>query len=112
MNTVFHLSTDDSDKVSELIGNLKNLKIDQTVDIETIAVVLNADGVHTVLKDESASEYLEVLAEEGVKLKVCSNSIEGQDIGEEELIDDIEIVSSGVGELNRLQDKDFNYIKI
>lgn len=112
MNTVFHLSTDDSNKVSELIGNLKNLKIDQTVDIETIAVVLNADGVHTVLKDESASEYLEVLAEEGVKLKVCSNSIEGQDIGEEELIDDIEIVSSGVGELNRLQDKDFNYIKI
>lgn len=112
MKTVFHLSTDESSKVSELIGNLKNLKVDETVDIETIAVVLNADGVHTVLKNESASEYLEVLAEEGVKLKVCSNSIEGQEIDEEKLLDSIDIVSSGVGELNRLEEEGFNYIKI
>lgn len=112
MKTVFHLSSDDSDKVSELIGNLKNLKTDETVDIETIAVVLNADGVHTVLKEESASEYLKVLAEEGVDLKVCSNSIGGQDIDEQELLDNTEIISSGVGELNRLQENNFNYIKI
>lgn len=112
MNTVFHLSTDESEKVSELIGNLKNLETDQTVEVDRIAVVLNADGVHTVLEEKPASEYLEVLAEEGIELKVCSNSIEGQEIDEEELLDDTEIVSSGVGELNRLQDQGFNYIKI
>lgn len=112
MKTVFHLSTDESEKVSELIGNLKNLKTDETVDVDTIAVVLNADGIHSALKDEPASEYLEVLAEEGVKLKVCSNSIEGQDIGRDELLEDIDVVSSGVAELNRLQDEGFNYIKI
>jgi len=112
MNSVFHLSTHESEKVSELIGNLKNLKTDETVDMETIAVVLNADGVHTVLKGESASEYLKVLAEEGVKLKVCSNSIEGQGIDQEKILHNVEVVSSGVAELNRLQEKSFNYIKI
>ena len=112
MNTVFHLSTDKSEKISELIGNVKNLKIDKTADINQICVVLNADGVHAVLNEESASEYLQVLAEEGVKLKVCSNSVEGQEIERERLLDEIDIVSSGVAELNRLQDKGYNYIKI
>ncbi|MFB6116369.1 MAG: DsrE family protein [Candidatus Nanosalina sp.] len=112
MNTVFHLSTDDPEKVSELLGNIKNLKKDETIKVNEIAAVLNADGVKAALKASEAAEYLQPLMEDSLTLKVCSNSINGRKISEEELLEDLEIVSSGVGELNRLQDEGFNYIKI
>lgn len=112
MEIVFHLSTDNSDKVSELIGNVKNLMVDKTVETDSIHIVINADGINTILKERSSSEYLKALSEEGAIIKACSNSIEGQEIDEKELIDDITVVSSGVGELVKLQDQGFSYIRI
>jgi Uncharacterized conserved protein len=112
MKTVFHLSTDDTDKVSELLGNLKNLKEDETVEVKHISVVINGDGVLTLLGGSEASSFFEDQIESGVELKACSNSVQGRDINPENLVDGVETVSSGVGEVNRLQEDGFNYIKI
>ena len=109
MKTVFHLSSDEPGKISELLGNIRNLKQDETLEVEQITAVLNADGVKAALKGSEAKQYLEPLIEEGLDLKVCSNSIRGREIDEKEIL---EGVSSGVGELNRLQDEGFNYIRI
>jgi len=112
MKTVFHLSTDDTDKTSELLGNIKNLWADQTVEIETTAVVLNAQAVEIATEDSGASDYLSKMIEGGLQVKVCSNSVEGQGIDEYNLLDGVEVVSSGVGEVNRLQEEGYNYIRI
>lgn len=112
MKTVFHLSTDDTDKVSELLGNIKNLWEDETVQLDETAAVLNAEAVSAAVKDSGAAEYLSEMMDAGLELKVCSNSIEGQSIDKGELLEGVEVVSSGVGELNRLQDQGFNYIRI
>lgn len=112
MKTVFQLSTDETGKVSELLGNLKNLKEDETVEVDEIAVVLNGDAVLTVVKGGEAADFYRDHIETGVALKVCSNSVDGRDISREDLIQGVEVVSSGVGEINRLQDSGFNYIKL
>jgi intracellular sulfur oxidation DsrE/DsrF family protein len=44
-------------------------------------------------------------------MKACSNSIEGTDMTQEELIDEVRVVGSGVAELAELQEKGFGYIK-
>lgn len=112
MKTVFHLSTDDTAKVSELLGNIKNLKEDETVEIEKITALLNGDAVLTALEGSGAEEFIRGHLEDGVEFRVCSNSVDGRDLDREELIDGVEVVSSGVGELNRLQEEDFNYIRL
>lgn len=112
MKTVFHLSTDDPEKISELLGNIKNLNEDKSIDVERITAVLNAEGVKTALKSSEAKNYLKPMIQEGLDLKICSNSVEGREISRDDLIQGTELVSSGVGELNRLQDEGFNYIKI
>lgn len=112
MKVVFHLSTDSSGKVSEMLGNIKNLWADDTVEIESTAALLNAEAVRICEKGSEASEFLEPMIEAGLKLKVCSNSIKGMDIAEDDLIQGVEVVSSGVGELNKLQTDDYNYIRI
>ena len=112
MKTVFHLSTDSSDKVSEMLGNIKNLWDDDGADMESTAAVLNADAVKIAEQESEASEFLEPMVEAGLDLKICSNSLSGIEADRDDMIEGIEVVSSGVGELNRLQEDGYNYIRI
>lgn len=112
MDVLLHLNTDDTDKQSELLGNIKNLRTDKTTNQDTIAVVLNANGVDMVEKGSSAEEFVKQYVQSGVKFKACSNSLENRDIGEEDLISGVEIVGSGIGSIMKLQDRGFNYLKI
>ncbi|MCD2203935.1 DsrE family protein [Halobacterium sp. KA-6] len=56
-------------------------------------------------------EQIMDLIDRGVTVKQCSNTIEGTDISEDDLIEGVELVSSGVGELTRLQNEGYAYIK-
>lgn len=112
MKTVFHINSGETSKQSELLGNIQNLIDDQTVEVEEIAVVINSNAIDMVEEGSEASEFIEEFLENGVEFNACSNSLENREIGEESVIEGIEIVSSGVGRLNELQDEGFNYIKI
>ncbi|MFB6292425.1 MAG: DsrE family protein [Candidatus Nanohaloarchaea archaeon] len=111
MKVVFHLNSNDTGKQSETLGNIKNLREDETVDVEDIALVVNADAVDAVRNGSEAAEFLEDFISEGVEVKACSNSLDNREIGEEELLDGVETVSSGVGEIARLEDEGYQYIK-
>ncbi len=111
MKAVFHLNTGEVSKQSELLGNIQNLMDDGTVEVDQIAVLLNADGVDMLERGSQAEEFLEEFIDEGVEVKACSNSLENREIDEEELIDGVDTVPSGVGELTRLQEEGFHYIK-
>jgi intracellular sulfur oxidation DsrE/DsrF family protein len=111
MRTVLHCSSGDTGEISELLGNSRNLREDETVESEQITVLLNGDAVKFALGDSEAADFFEEELDSGVEVKVCSNSIEGRGIDREELIEGVEVVSSGVGELTRLQDEGFSYVK-
>lgn len=53
---------------------------------------------------------MEALRERGVEFKQCRNALAGVETTEADLIDGVELVPSGVGELVRLQDDGYAYI--
>ncbi len=112
MKTVFHINSGENSKQSELLGNIQNLMDDETVEIETIEVVINSNAIDMVEEGSEASEFIEEFLSKDVEFNACSNSLENRGIEEGEVIEGVEVVSSGVGRLNQLQDEGFNYIKI
>ncbi|MFB6144552.1 MAG: DsrE family protein [Candidatus Nanohaloarchaea archaeon] len=112
MKTVFHINSGETSKQSELLGNIQNLMDDGTVEVGEIAVVINSNAIDMVEEGSEASEFIEEFLSKDVEFNACSNSLENRGIEEGEVIEGVEIVSSGVGRLNQLQDKGFNYIKI
>jgi len=112
MKTVFHINSGEASKQSELLGNIQNLMDDQTVEIDQIAVVINSNAIDMVEKGSEASEFIEEFLEKDVEFNACSNSLENRGLEKEEVIEGVEIVNSGVGNLNELQEEGFNYIKI
>ena len=112
MKTVLHISDDDTRKVSELLGNIRNLREDSSVDNEATVVLMNGDAVNTALGDSEAAEFFREELENMVSFRVCSNSLEGRDIEPEDLLQGIEVVESGVGKIKKLQSEGFNYIRL
>lgn len=113
MKTVFHINSADASKKSELLGNVKNIQEDSRIEVEDIQVVINSDAVEMAAKGSAAEQYIEECLDEGVKFNVCSNSIDNrEDIGRKELIEGLEVVESGVGTINLLQEEGYNYTKI
>lgn len=113
MKSLIHLNSNQTSKKSELLGNVKNLREDSRIKLEDIQIVVNSDAVEIARKGSRAAEYIREDMEKGVNFKICSNSIENRDdIDENDLIEGVELVESGVGTINLLQEEGYNYTKI
>lgn len=112
MKVIFHLSSNDTSKQSELLGNVQNLMDDPEVSTDKISVVLNASAVDMVKNNSQASEYLEEYIENDVEINACSNSLENREIEDSEILEGVKKASSGVGRVAELQEEDFNYIRV
>ncbi|MFC7139898.1 DsrE family protein [Halosimplex aquaticum] len=108
MKAVFHHS--DADKHSQVLGNVENLLDDDTLDLESVALVANSGGLGLLTRDSDHRDGVEALQERGVDFKQCENTLEGTDVTPDDLLDGVELVSSGVGELTRLQSGGYAYI--
>jgi intracellular sulfur oxidation DsrE/DsrF family protein len=109
--TVFHLIDGDADEQElafSLAGNLAN---DEAIDMDDIAVLAQAEGIDSVTINGEKSDRVRSLVDEGISFKACSNTLEMFDLDESDLIDGVETVSSGVGELTRLQSNGYAYIR-
>lgn len=83
-----------------------------------IAVVGLADGIDFMLKGAKTDGgypfalLVEELQADGVKFKVCNNTLIARHVAPDQVVDDVEIVASGVAELARLQAREgYAYIK-
>ncbi|PSP73259.1 hypothetical protein BRC86_10245 [Halobacteriales archaeon QS_3_64_16] len=112
MKTVVHLSNADPALHEAVVGNVRNLLADETLAHEAVALVVNGGGIGLLREDSPQCEGIEALAAEGVTLKSCRNTLEGGDIDEADLLDGVEIVPSGIGEVARLQsEENYAYFK-
>lgn len=111
MQTVFHVSTPADVRV--VIPKVQNLLADETVEMDVVAVVL--DRGEAIAELHEGAEYADELADllaDGINLKACSNATQHPAVSELELLSGVEVVSSGVGELTRLQQDGFSYIRL
>jgi uncharacterized protein len=100
---VVHLSDDDPSTHDGVLGNIENVLADETLTIEAVALVTNGGGVPLLASEGPHRERVVALGSRGVSLKACRNSLEGGDLSAADLIERVEIVPSGIGEVARLQ---------
>ena len=110
MQVAFHLSKVRKDEVQKALNNLENLReCNPEAEIHAVA---NTAAVTVLKQDGSFHERIsELITEDNIKFKACSNSIEKTDMKKTDLIETVETVDSGVDELTKLQEDGFGYIK-
>ncbi|WP_433629791.1 DsrE family protein [Halomicrococcus sp. NG-SE-24] len=111
MKTVFHLIAGDEDQQKTGLTIAENLSKDETVDMNDIAVVAQANGIEPLTKGGTHSDVVESLLDAGISFKACSNTLDLEDLEESDLVDGVETVSSGAAELTRLQDDGYAYVR-
>ena len=112
--TVIHLSSGESKAKRHALLNAKNLLEDDTVPVKELVFVANGKGVTLYTPPTEDNEFYDLLTslqERGVTFRACGNAMEMLGLAEEDLIDGVEPVPSAVGELARLQELEFAYIK-
>jgi intracellular sulfur oxidation DsrE/DsrF family protein len=110
--TVFHLVSGDSDDQEITLTLTENLTKDDTIEMDDVALLAQAEGIEPVRADGEMSDHVESLIDNGVSVKACSNTLSMFDLEEADLVDGVEVVSSGVGELTRLQHDGYAYISV
>lgn len=112
--TVLHLSGGKKAAHKGALMNAKNLLDDDSVPVKELVLLANGPGVKVYTPPSEDNEFYDVintLQERGVTFRACQNAMDMFDLTEDDLIDGVEPVPSGVGELARLQELDFGYIK-
>jgi intracellular sulfur oxidation DsrE/DsrF family protein len=112
MSTVFHFA-DGTAEQTHAVANVANLLADESTDVENVALVANGAGIKLLSTETSeVPDQVRDLVEEGVSFRACRNSMEAFDMSEDDLVEGVETVPAGVGELTKLQALEgYAYIK-
>lgn len=108
---IFHI--DELAKWNLVLANITNLLegvllSNETIDVEVLA---NSEAVEYYRNNKDINLKLVDLNMKGVKFLACNNSLKGNNIKADDLIDIINIVPVGVFELVKKQRDGYAYIK-
>ncbi|PSQ10511.1 hypothetical protein BRC93_09255 [Halobacteriales archaeon QS_5_70_15] len=111
MRTVFHVTDGSVETHRRALLSVSNLLADSTVEDARVAVVANAAGVRMLTENPNA-DRVRALQSRGVRFVACRNSVERVGFAPGALLDGVEVAASGVGELARLQEEGYGYVKL
>lgn len=108
--TVIHLNEDGDAKHEAVLRNIANL-IDDFGGELGIELVAHGPGIRITLADHPLAENVRSLMSRGVFVTACENTLTTKNIDRSKLIQGVETVPSGVGELVRKQQKGWAYVR-
>jgi intracellular sulfur oxidation DsrE/DsrF family protein len=111
VQTVFHLITGDPGQQQTALNIVRNLTEDDSVEMDAIAVVAQFDGIAPVTAGGEGSDRVSDLTSRGVSFRACRRTLDAREMSESDLLDGVEVVPSGAGELTRLQHDGYAYIR-
>lgn len=107
---IFHLN--DEGRTEGTLRNIENLLKDLGEENVKVELVVHSEGVYSFLKDRNElNKKATTLLEKGIKIGLCSNTIEKLHLKLDSFIPGVEIVSSAVGEIVRKEKDGWVYIK-
>lgn len=110
MQTVFHHAR--RHEADAALANVENLLDVDTVNVDTVSVVVNGDAIHTLIEGSQHADRVRALAErDGVEFLACSNSMDSRDISADDLLAGVDTVPAGIGTIVRLQHDGYTYVK-
>ena len=126
---VYHVNGDDPKQQTGALRNVQNHINAVGKDNLDLRVVMHGNGVSLVLLPEALDKVkgfknanatpqmqatIDTLKNQGVTFKVCANTLKGRQVNREDhlyMVDEVDIVPSGVAELGILQAQGYAYIK-
>ncbi len=109
---IFHLDEYNGVQINTLLKNIKNLIADLGEDNVQIEVVANAEGINALLKRPNAhADQIIRLAAKGVYFTACSVAVRQIGLSQDKLLEPVDIVRSGIGELVKRQTQGWVYIR-
>ncbi len=109
---IFHLDEPSKGRADQVFRNIENLLADLGENNVEVELVANGGGVKALVKGpDSHVEQIEPLAAKGVRFAACAHSLSQLEIARDTLLESVEVVSSGVGELVRKQAEGWAYIR-
>jgi len=109
---IFHI--DEMTPWKLLLGNVRNLLNGFNEETIDVIVLANSQAVHGYLNQETNDTYIiemKELSSNGVSFVACNNSLKANQINNEELLEFVKIVPSGVVFLVKKQSEEYAYIK-
>jgi len=106
---VFHI--DEQVKAGLVLNNISNLITDIGEDNLEIEMVANGDAVKLLVNGIEFEPMLKELVKKQVGFCACANSLRSLGLRKEELLDFVEVVSAGVGEIVKKQAAGWAYIR-
>ena len=94
-----------------VLSNISNLIQDLDRTNVEVALIANGRGVMAFKKGSAFSGRVSQLKTLGVKFRICRNSLGMWKLDEDEMMDEIEFVNSGIGEIVRKQQECWAYIR-
>ncbi len=111
-HVVFHLDEENKLRGEMVLKNIANVLGDLGEKNVEVELVTNGKGVAALCKSaEENAEPVARLAAKGVRFVVCGHSLRQMGRTEQDLLDCVEIVPAGVGELVRKQAEGWAYIR-
>lgn len=112
LKVVFHLDESGRGRANLVLHNIENLIDDLGQDNVEIELVSNSEGVTALLKVPNVhGAMVERLVSKGVRFTACANSLRQLGLGKDALLEHVEIVPAGVGELAKRQAEGWAYIR-
>lgn len=109
---VFHLDEPSKGRADQVFRNIENLLADLGENNVEVELVANGGGIKALVKSpNSYAEQIDPLAAMGVRFIACAHSLSQLEIARDTLLESVEVVSSGVGELVKKQMEGWAYIR-
>jgi intracellular sulfur oxidation DsrE/DsrF family protein len=111
---VVHITSGESSDWEMALRNLLNLAQSETMSTpaDRIWVVVNGEPVRFLLESAKGASEITEMAEAGVQIGACSNSLDRFGHDPADLTDGVSTVDSGVAEVARLQRQGNAYLKL
>lgn len=99
-----------SGRLATPFESVENLLGDEETQSDPVVVTGNA--VYAVVDSAPVANAVRDLFTGGVEIVACSNALDNREIDPEELVADVDVAESGVGELTRRQAAGGAYVKV
>jgi intracellular sulfur oxidation DsrE/DsrF family protein len=109
---LFHLDEPSKGRAEQVLRNIENLLADLGDENVQVEMVANGGGVKALVQSpDTFEELIEKLARRGVHFIACAHSLDALKIDQASLLNPVEVVPAGIGELVRKQAEGWAYIR-
>ena len=109
---VIHLDESGKARGELVLRNIENLIADVGENNVEIELVANGEGITALLKSPNLhGEQVERFSAKGIRFVACANTLRQMGLTKDALLDLVEIVPAGVGELVKKQAQGWAYIR-